>query len=71
MVLLPIVGVLALVGIAVAAIIHIVTRIVEKLPIKTVGGLALVTFLAVFFLLAFCFLSGVLVQMRIGRLVQK
>jgi uncharacterized membrane protein len=71
LVLLPSVAVLALVGIAIAALIKVVTPIVEKLPIKTVGGLALATLLAVFFLLAFCFLAGILVQMRIGRLVQK
>ena len=71
LVLLPIVAVLALVGIAIATLINIVTPIVGKLPIKTIGGLALATLLAVFFLLAFCFLAGILVRMRIGRLVQK
>jgi uncharacterized membrane protein len=70
LVLLPVVAVLALVGIAVATLIKIVTPIVGKLTIKTVGGLALATLLAVFFLLAFCFLAGLLVRMRIGRLVQ-
>jgi uncharacterized membrane protein len=71
LVLLPVVAVLALVGIAVATLIKIVTPIVGKLPIKTVGGLALATLLAVFFLLAFCFLAGLLVRMRMGQLVQK
>ncbi|MFZ2088858.1 MAG: DUF502 domain-containing protein [Desulfobaccales bacterium] len=71
LVLLPVVAVLALVGIAVATLINIVTPIVGKLPIKTVGGLALATLLAVFVLLAFCFLAGLFVQMRFGRLVQK
>ncbi len=71
LVLLPVVAVLALVGIAVATIIKIVTPIVGKLPIKTVGGLALSTLLAVFFLLAFCFLAGLLVRMRMGQLIQQ
>ena len=71
MVLLPVVAVLALVGIAVATIIKIVTPIAEKLPIKTVGGLALATLLAVLVILAFCFLAGLLVRMRIGQLIQQ
>ena len=71
LVLLPIVAVLALIGIAVATVINIVTPIVGKLPIKTVGGLALATILAVFLLLAFCFLAGLFFQMQIGRLAQK
>lgn len=71
LVLLPVVAVLALVGIAVATIIKIVTPIAEKLPIKTVGGLALATLLAVIVILAFCFLAGLLVRMRIGQLIQQ
>ena len=71
LVLLPVVAVLALVGLAVATVINIVTPIAGKLPFKTVGGLALATLLAVFVLLAFCFLAGLLVRMRIGRLVQE
>ena len=71
LVLLPVVAVLALVGIAVATIIKIVTPIVGKLPIKTVGGLTLATLLAVLVILAFCFLAGLLVRMRIGQLVQQ
>ena len=71
LVLLPVVAVLALVGIAVATIIKIVTPIAEKLPIKTVGGLALATLLAVLVILAFCFLAGLLVRMRIGQLIQR
>jgi uncharacterized membrane protein len=71
LVLLPVVAVLALVGIAIATLIKIVTPVVEKLPIKTFGGLALATLLAVVFILAFCFLAGLLVRMRIGQLVQK
>ena len=71
LVLLPVVAVLALVGIAVATIIKIVTPIAGKLPIKTVGGLALATLLAVIVILAFCFLAGLLVRMRIGQLVQQ
>lgn len=70
LILLPIVGVLALAGMALATLIKIVTPIMRKLPIKTVGGLALATLLAVFLLLAFCFLAGLLVQMRFGRLLQ-
>lgn len=71
LVLLPIVAVLALISIAIATVINIVTPIVGKLPIKTVSGLALATILAVFLLLAFCFLAGLFFQMRIGRLAQK
>ncbi len=71
LVLLPVVAVLALVGIAVATIIKIVTPIAEKLPIKTIGGLALATLLAVLVILAFCFLAGLLVRMRIGQLIQQ
>ena len=71
LVLLPVVAVLALVGIAVATIIKIVTPIAGKLPIKTVGGLTLATLLAVLVILAFCFLAGLLVRMRIGQLVQQ
>ena len=71
LVLLPVVAVLALVGIAVATIIKIVTPIAEKLPIKTVGGLALATLLAVIVILAFCFLAGLLVRMRIGQLIEQ
>jgi uncharacterized membrane protein len=71
LVLLPIAAVLALVGIAIATVINIVTPIVGKLAIKTVGGLALATLLAVILLLTFCFLAGLLVQMRIGQLLQE
>ena len=71
LVLLPVVAVLALVGIAVATIIKIVTPIAGKLPIKTVGGFTLATLLAVLVILAFCFLAGLLVRMRIGQLIQQ
>lgn len=71
LVLLPVVAVLAVIGISLAALINIVTPIVGKLPFKTVGGFALATILAVLFLLAFCFLAGLSVRMRVGQLVQK
>jgi uncharacterized membrane protein len=71
LVLLPVVAVLAVIGISLATLIKIVAPIAGKLPIKTVGGFALATLLAVLFLLAFCFLAGFLVRMRIGQLVQK
>ena len=71
LVLLPVVAVLALVGIAVASIIKIVTPIADKLPFKTVGGFALATLLAVLVILAFCFLAGLLVRMRMGQLIQQ
>jgi len=65
------VAVLAVIGISLATLIRIVTPIAGKLPIKTFGGLALATLLAVFFLLAFCFLAGLLIRMRMGQLAQK
>ena len=37
---------------------------------KTVGGYTAVTLLAVLLILGFCFLAGLLVQLRLGRLIQ-
>ena len=67
-VLLPVVVVLLLLSLAVATVITAIDPLMEILPIKGVGGLALTTLAAILLLLVFCFLTGLLVQMRIGRL---
>jgi uncharacterized membrane protein len=70
LVLLPMVAVLVLIGIAVNSVVHIIGPLAAKLPMKTIGGFAWVTLFAVVLVLAFCFLAGLLIQMRMGRLVQ-
>jgi uncharacterized membrane protein len=71
LVLLPTVAVLVLIGIAINTVISAITPLAAKLPLKTIGGYAAVTLLGVFLVLAFCFLAGMLVQLRLGRLTQK
>jgi uncharacterized membrane protein len=70
LVLLPVVVVLVLIGIAVNSVVHIIGPLAAKMPMRTIGGFAGVTLLAVLLVLAFCFLAGLLVQLRLGRLVQ-
>jgi uncharacterized membrane protein len=67
-VLLPVVVVLLLISLAVATVVEALTPLMEVLPIKGVGGLAVATLAAFLVLLVFCFLTGLLVQMRLGRL---
>ncbi len=68
LVLLPVVVVLLLLSLAVATVITAIDPLMEVLPIKGLGGLAVTTLVAILLLLVFCFLTGLLVQMRIGRL---
>jgi uncharacterized membrane protein len=70
LVLLPVVAALALIGIAVNGVVHVIGPLAVKLPVKTVGGYAAVTILAVLLILGFCFLAGLLVQLRLGQLFQ-
>ena len=70
LVLLPVVAVLVLIAIAVNSVIAIIAPLAAKLPMKTVGGYTAVTLLAVLLILGFCFLAGLLVQLRLGRLIQ-
>ena len=67
-VLLPVVIVLFLITLAVATVVEALIPLMKVLPIKGVGGLAVTTLAAILLLLAFCFLTGLLVQMRLGRL---
>ena len=66
LVLLPVVAVLVLIAIAVNSVIAIIAPLAAKLPMKTVGGYTAVTLLAVLLILGFCFLAGLLVQLRLG-----
>ena len=70
LVLLPVVVVLVLIAIAVNSVVTIIAPLAAKLPMKTIGGYTAVTLLAVLLILGFCFLAGLLVQLRLGRLVQ-
>ena len=70
LVLLPVVAVLVLIGIAVNSVVRIIGPLAAKLPMKTIGGFAAVTLLAVILVLVFCCLAGLLIQLRLGRLVQ-
>jgi uncharacterized membrane protein len=67
-VLLPVVVVILLLSLAVATVASAMKPLMELLPVKTLGGMAAVTLAAILLLLVFCFLTGFLVQMRIGRL---
>ena len=67
-VLLPVVVVILLLSLAVATVAGAMKPLMELLPVKTVGGLAAVTLAALLFLLVFCFLTGLLVQLRLGKL---
>jgi uncharacterized membrane protein len=67
-VLLPVVVVLFLISLAVATVVTALTPLMEVLPIKGMVGIAVTTLAAILILLVFCFLTGLLVQMRIGRL---
>ena len=68
LVLLPVVVVLLLMSLAVAAVVSAIKPLIEVLPIQGVGGLAIITLVAILLLLVFCFLTGLFVQMQIGRL---
>jgi uncharacterized membrane protein len=68
LVLLPVVVVILLLSLAVATVVNAMEPLMEMLPLKSVGGLAVATLAAILLLLVFCFLTGLLVQMRIGRL---
>jgi uncharacterized membrane protein len=70
LVLLPVVAVLVLIAIAVNSVIAVIAPLAAKLPMKTVGGYTAVTLLAVLLVLGFCFLAGLLVQLRLGKLAQ-
>ena len=70
LVLLPVVAVLALIGIAVKSVVNIIAPVAAKLPVTTIGGYAAATLLAVLLILGFCFLAGLLVQLRLGQLLQ-
>lgn len=70
LVLLPVVAVLALIGLAVISVVSVIAPLAAKLPIKTIGGYAAITVAAILLLLGFCFLAGLLVQLRLGRLLQ-
>jgi uncharacterized membrane protein len=70
-IMLPIVAVLALFGFFLNAVINVVAPLAGKLPIKTFGGFAWATVFAIFLLVACCFLAGLFVQMRVGRLTQE
>jgi len=67
-VLLPVVVVILLLSLAVATVINAMDPLMKMLPVKSVGGLAVATLAAILLILVFCFLTGFLVQMRIGRL---
>lgn len=70
-VLLPLVVVAVLLTLAGATVIKAIKPIIEILPVKGVAGLTLVTLAVVLFILAFCFLIGFFVKMRIGSLMQQ
>jgi uncharacterized membrane protein len=70
LVLLPVVAVLILIAVAVNSVITVITPLAAKLPLKTVFGYTAVSLLAIVIILVFCFLAGLLVQLRLGRLVQ-
>jgi uncharacterized membrane protein len=70
LVLLPVVAVLVLIGIAVNTVVTVIGPLAAKLPFQTVGGYAMVTIVAILLILGFCFLTGLLVQLRLGRLAQ-
>ena len=70
LVLLPVVAVLVLIAIAVNSVVTVIAPLAAKLPMKTIGGFTGVTLLAMLLILGFCFLAGLLVQLRLGQLVQ-
>ncbi len=70
-VLLPVVVVILLLSLAVAAVVGVMKPLMELLPIKSVAGLAAVTLAALLLLLVFCFLTGLLVRMRLVRLAKE
>ncbi len=70
-VLLPVVVVILLLSLAVAAVVGVMKPLMELLPFKSVAGLAAVTLAALLLLLVFCFLTGLLVRMRLVRLAKE
>jgi uncharacterized membrane protein len=70
LILLPVVAALLLIGIAVNTVAGVIAPLAAKLPTKTIGGYASVTVAAILLLLGFCFLAGLLVQLRLVRLLQ-
>lgn len=71
LVLLPVVVVIILLSLTIATVISGLNPLMEILPIKSVGGLAIATLAAILLILVFCFLTGLLIQMRIGRLTKE
>jgi uncharacterized membrane protein len=64
------VAALVLIVIAVNSVVSVIAPLVAKLPLKTIGGYAAGTCLAILLILVFCFLAGLLVQLRLGQLLQ-
>jgi uncharacterized membrane protein len=71
LVLVPIAAVMAVIGFIVNTVVTIATPILGKMPIETLGGFLWVIVFALFLLVAICFMAGLFVQMRIGRLTQE
>jgi uncharacterized membrane protein len=71
LVILPTVAVLAVMGFIMWSTVNLVSPLVGKLPIDTVGGFIWAAVLTVFLLLAISFSAGLFVQMQIGQLTQQ
>ena len=71
LIVLPVVAVMGVFAFFMNTVISIIAPLAGKLPIKTFGGFIWATVFTVFLLLALCFLAGLFVQMRIGRLTQE
>ena len=67
-IVLPAAILLFVIGKGVAVLVAAVAPIVEDMTIREIGGIGVATLLSILLLLALCFVTGLLVRTRLGRL---
>ncbi len=66
-VVLPVAFVVFLLGQTIDALVGLVAPIAEDLPFREVGGVGVATLLSALIVLAFCFITGLLISTRVGE----
>ena len=65
-VVLPIAIVVVMLAELSSALLGLLDPLIESLPIEALGGIVIATLVAIIIVLAFCFLTGLLVQIQLG-----
>jgi uncharacterized membrane protein len=67
-IVLPAAVLLFFIGKGVAVLVAAVAPIVDDMTVREIGGVGVATLLSILLLLALCFVTGLLVRTRLGRL---